>query len=351
MSFHSVNPHDGSEVFSRNFMTQDEVKALIERLDKAYKARLTTEGCDRARLKGNLENLHKIMTERRQTLAEILTQEIGKPITQALQEVDKAIKHTKWYIDHYEEVTKSREIPTEGAKKAGYHIDPLGIIFIIFPFNFPFSTPFRVLIPTLVAGNGIVIRPAGITGKVGQAMSQLFQDAGLDHADVVFSNHDDTEFIISHPAIQGFHFTGSTGAGKNLAAICGKNLKRTVMELGGNDAFIVLPDADIDFAVEKSIHSRIRNCGQVCTSAKRIILPESLYETFAAKLKAKVEAMKWGNPAEKDTEIGPLCKAGAAKQVWEQIQKTIASGDTVIFGAEEPKGAYLKPTAVKVGRP
>jgi len=245
-------------------------------------------------------------------------------------------------------VTKSREIPTEGAKKAGYHIDPLGVIFVIFPFNFPFSTPFRVIIPTLVAGNGVVIRPAGITGKIGQAMSDLFKDAGLDQAEILFSNHDDTEHIIAHPAVQGFHFTGSTGAGKNLAALCGKHLKRTVMELGGNDAYIVLADADLDFAVDKAVASRLRNCGQVCTSAKRIIVHQGLYEQFAAKLKAKVEAMKQGNPMEKDTEIGPLCKEAAAKQVFEQIQKTLASGDTLLFGGEEPKGAYLKPTAVKV---
>lgn len=350
--FVSINPYTGEEFFQKDFQTREVVKATIDQVEKAHKDRLSMEeGYDKARLKKDLTSLKGLLEERRQNLAEIISKEIGKPIGGALKEIDKAIKHTSWFIDNIEEVTKDYEVPTEGASKAGYHIDPLGLIFVVVPFNFPFSTPFRVIIPTLCAGNGVIIRMAGNCGMVGEAMNQLFIDAGLEQARVIFNGHDDTDYIMSLPAIQGMHFTGSTGVGRTLAQLCGKYLKRSVMELGGNDAFIVLKDADIDFAVDKAVASRLRNCGQVCTSAKRIIIHKELYDSFVEKLKAVVTAKKIGDPMDATTDIGPLCKQRACDEVWSQIQKTLESGDELLFGGEKPDGCFLKPTAVRIKDP
>jgi len=207
------------------------------------------------------------------------------------------------------------------------------------------------MIPTMVAGNGNLVRPAGQCGKLGEAFTGLFKDSGMDHAEVMYSGHDDSEHILSNPAVQGLHFTGSTNAGRKLAEICGRHLKRSSMELGGNDAYVVLADADVKKAVEDVISSRLRNAGQVCTSAKRAIVHESIYEEFAKLLKEEVLKKKVGDPTDKDTEVGPLCKVSAAKEVYEQIQKTLQSGDTLLFGGEAPEGALIKPTGVKVGDP
>ena len=351
MSFQSVNPATGEKGFHKACISKDEITEQIDRVNKAFRARLSTDGFDKPRLKENMATMIKLMGERKEEYAKTISEEIGKPITQALQEVDKAIKHSKYFLENFDEMTKSKEIPTEGAKKAGYHIDPIGVVLIIFPFNFPFSTPFRVIAPTMVAGNGILVRPASQCGKIGECMAKLFKDSGLDHMDVIYSNTADTDAIMSHPAVQGLHLTGSTKSGKIVAEICGRHLKRTVMELGGNDAYIVLADADVDTAVEGAISSRLRNCGQVCTSAKRVIIHESLYEDFAKKLQEKVLKMKIGNPSEKDTEIGPLAKESFAKDVYEQIQKTLSTGDQLLFGGEPPKGAFLNPTAVKIVDP
>ncbi len=348
MSYQSVNPFTGEKGFSRPYATKDEITAQIDRVNKAYRARLSTDGYDKVKLKANLETMHKILQERKEEYAKIITDEVGKPLNQSIQEVDKAIKHTKHFIDHFEESTKSREIPAEGAKKSGYHIDPLGLIYVIFPFNFPFSTPFRVIVPTLLAGNGILVKPPSNCGHIGEAMAKLFQDSGMDHVDVIYCSSEQSEHIMSNPAVQGLHLTGSTKAGKILAEICGRHLKRTSMELGGNDAYIVLEDADVGKAVENVIASRLRNAGQVCTSAKRAIVHESIYEEFVKTLKEKVLSMKVGSPYDKDTEIGPVVKASAAKEIHEQIQKTLSTGDELLFGGEAPQGALLKPSAVRI---
>ena len=348
MSYISTNPHNGEETFKRPFSSKDETKAQIQRIYKAFRSRLTMDGFDKPKLKQNLQTIHALIAERKESIAQILTEEVGKPITEAGQEVDKVLKHLKWFTENLEELTKSKEIPTEGAMMSGYHIDPLGIIMIVVPFNFPFWTSFRVLVPTLCAGNGILMRMAGNCGRMGEAIATLFKDAGLDHCDVAFSNTEDTDFILQQKEIQGLHFTGSTKIGGQLAALCGKNLKRSSMELGGNDAFIVLHDANCDFAVDKAISYRLRNCGQVCTSGKRIIIHQSLYASFVDKLKQKVEAMKIGDPKLKETQLGPLVKASAAKKVHEQVHQTLKTGDILIFGGEAPNGCYYKPTCVKV---
>ena len=245
-------------------------------------------------------------------------------------------------------MTSTKIIPTDPAAKTGYFIDPLGIIFKIVPFNFPFWTPIKFMIPTLAAGNGVLVRPAQSSPLTGIALQEVFRQSGFDNVDIVFSNPKDTEFILENPAIQGLSFTGSTKVGKDVAGLAAKHLKRTVLELGGNDAFIVLADADIDVAVANAIKTRLNNNGQVCNAGKRFIIDKKVFKQFAEKLEAKIKAMKIGDPTDPKTEICGLARDDLTQELWEKVNRATKEGNTVLFGGQQPTDNFFPVTAFKV---
>lgn len=347
-SFISKNPFTRKLIQEIPFATRDTVTSTITNLDKAYRARRKAGGPERSHLKNELNTLAANIESRREKIAQVITSETGKPITGANQEVQKAVGHIKFYSDNLSEYTATRYIQTDANAKTGYYLDPLGVIFKVIPFNFPFWTPIKMLIPALVAGNAVLVRPANSCPLTGLALQEVFRQSGFDNVDVTFSAPQDTDFILSNPAIQGLSFTGSTNVGKIMGEIAGRHLKKSTLELGGNDPFIVLQDADIDLSVSNAIKTRLNNCGQVCNAGKRFIVHKSVFNEFVQKLEAKVKAMKLGDPTDPKTELGPLARDDLTATLWDQVSRSIASGDKVIFGAVKPTDNFFQPTALKV---
>lgn len=347
-SFVSKNPYTKTLIKEIPYASKDSLQSTIASLDKAYKNRRKAHGSDRSYLKEDFERLAKNIDSKKNEIAKTIVSETGKPISGALAEVTKACGHLKFYGENISEMTSPRIIPTEPNATTGYFIDPLGVIFKVVPFNFPFWTPIKMIVPTLCAGNSILVRPAQSCPLTGLALQEVFKSSGFDNVDIAFSAPEDTEFIMQNSAIQGLSFTGSTKTGKQIASLAAKHIKRTTLELGGNDAFIVLADADVDAAVSSAIKTRMNNMGQVCNAGKRFIIHKSLVQSFVQKLKAKVQAMKIGDPMDPKTEIGTLARDDLVDTLWEQVDRAIAEGNQVLFGGEKPTDNFFPVTALKV---
>ena len=350
-SFISKNPFTRKLIQEIPFASRDSILGTIGSLDKAYRARRKAGGIDRSNLKNELHALAANIDARKEKIAAVITSETGKAISGAVQEVQKAVGHIKYFGDHISELTATKNIHTDNNAKTGYYIDPLGVIYKVIPFNFPFWTPIKMIIPALVAGNSVLVRPANSCPLTGLALQEVFKASGLDTVDITFSSPQDSDFILSNPAIQGLSFTGSTNVGKVISEIAGRHLKRAVLELGGNDPFIVFADADIDLAVSNAIKTRLNNCGQVCNAAKRFIVHRSVFTEFVQKLEAKVKVLRVGDPTDPKTDVGPLARDDLTATLWDQVSRSISGGDQVIFGAVKPTDNFFTPTALKITDP
>lgn len=347
-SFVSKNPYTRQLIKEIPYASKDDINAKIAAVDKAYKARRKAGGIDRSYLRGDFEKLASVIESKKDKIAKVVVSETGKPISGALGEITKAIGHIKYFGENISELTSTQVIPTDAAAKTGYFIDPIGVILKIVPFNFPFWTPIKMMIPCLTAGNGVLVRPAQSCPLTGLVLQEVFHEAGFDNVDIIFSAPEDTELILSNPAIQGLSFTGSTKVGKIVASVAGKHLKRTVLELGGNDAFIVLADADVDVAASVAAKSRLNNTGQVCNAGKRFIVHKSIASQFIEKLESKIKAMKVGDPMDPKTELATLARSDIVDTLWEQVSRAIKGGDTLLFGGTKPVDNFFPVTGFKV---
>lgn len=349
--FISKNPFTRKLIQEIPYASKDAANKTIEALDAAYKARRGASGIDRSYLKNDLSKLASNIASRKDSIAKVIVAETGKPISGALGEVQKAIGHIQFFADNLSDLTSTKYIATDQSAKTGYYIDPLGVIFKVVPFNFPFWTPIKMMIPTLAAGNAVLVRPANSAPLTGLALQEVFRQSGFDNVDIVFSDPKDTEAILSHRAIQGLSFTGSTNVGKQIAGLAAKHIKRTVLELGGNDPFIVLEDADLDNAVANAIKTRLNNNGQVCNAGKRFIIHKKLFAAFAEKLEAKIKAMKIGDPLDPKTEISVLARDDLTDTLWQQVSRAHQdkASNQFLFGAtQRPADNFFPVTAFKV---
>lgn len=347
-SFVSKNPYTKQLIKEIPYASKDSIRATIGKVDKAYKARRKAGGIDRSFLKGDFEKLASVIESKKDKIAKVVVSETGKAVSGAMGEITKAIGHIKYYGENISELTSTQIVPTDPAAKTGYYLDPIGVVLKVVPFNFPFWTPIKMMVPTLTAGNGVLVRPAQSCPLTGLVLQEVFHEAGFDNVDILFSAPEDTDFILSDPAIQGLSFTGSTKVGKHIAGIAGRHLKRSVLELGGNDAFIVLADADVELAATTAVKSRLNNCGQVCNAGKRFIIHKSVVNSFIEKLEAKVKALKIGDPMDPKTEFTTLARTDLADSLWEQVNRAIKGGDQVLFGGVKPTDSFFPATAFKV---
>jgi len=271
---------------------------------------------------------------KRDEFARLITAEMGKPIREAYYEIDKTLTAFEYYIPNAEQHL-AKEFVQTNASKSYISFEPLGIILSIMPWNFPFWQVFRFAVPSLMAGNVTVLKHAPNVPQCAEAIHQLFQDERLPKNVLVnycLSNQDVAK-LIATPEIAGVTFTGSDTTGAIIAGLAGQNIKKCVVELGGNDPFIVLDDADLDLAIAGAIKSRSINSGQSCNAAKRFIVTEKNYSLFIEKLAIAVNALKVGNPMEEDTNIGPIARNDLAEKVRAQITKTVAQGAHAIIKA------------------
>jgi succinate-semialdehyde dehydrogenase/glutarate-semialdehyde dehydrogenase len=339
-----VNPATGETVKEYEEISDEALRAAIDRCDQASKSWPdSTSVADRAALVRKVAELH---SERRQELAEIIVREMGKPIEQALMEVDFAAMIYGFYADNAESLMADEPIELLGGEgTAIIRRSPFGVLLGIMPWNFPYYQVARFAGPNLVIGNTILLKHAPQCPESAEAMQKIFDDAGFPDGcyENVYATNEQIEWVIADPRVHGVSVTGSERAGAAVAEIAGRNLKKVVLEMGGSDPFILLGTDDLDEAVTAAAEARLDNTGQSCNAAKRFIVVDELYDDFLAKFREKLEAAKPGDPTSEDTEVGPLSSQTAADRLEEQVKKAVANGAEVLVGGKRD-GNYFEPT-------
>lgn len=344
MTLESLNPATGEKIKSYSQMSVGEVEEVLGNVQDDFLVWRKISFQQRALA---FTKAQEILLARKEEYARIMALEMGKPITQGKAEIEKCAWCCEYYAEKSEEFLKSENVATD-AVKSYIAYEPLGIILAIMPWNFPFWQVFRFAAPTLMAGNAAVLKHASSVSGCALAIEDVFRDAGFPK-NIFRTLRLDSKKIVSvidHSLIKAVTLTGSTNAGKAVAERAGRALKKTVLELGGSDPFIVLADADVDKAVDAAIKSRMGNAGQSCIAAKRFIVVETVRESFEKKLTEKMKIICVGDPLDEKTEMGPLARHDLRDELHNQVKATVAQGAQIILGGEIPKqiGAYYSPT-------
>ena len=341
MQFKSVNPYNGEELASYSSLTETELLGKIEQSEKAYSDWKETSLQKRCTL---IQKVASILTENAHEYAEMITLEMGKPISESLAEVKKCAWVCEYYAENAQAFLSDTIIKTDASKSFVTH-SPIGTVLAIMPWNFPFWQVFRFAAPTLLAGNTALLKHASNVFGSAEMIEDIFIKAGVPAG--VFQNlivhHDTIETILAHNSVQAVSLTGSERAGSAVAALAGKHIKKSLLELGGSNAFIVWEDADIDAAVNTALVARMLNCGQSCIAAKRFILLDGIYDEFVTKFTEGIRTMKSGNPLMKDTQVGPLARVDLADELQKQVKESIQKGAKLLLGGGQ-KDAYHEPT-------
>jgi succinate-semialdehyde dehydrogenase/glutarate-semialdehyde dehydrogenase len=339
-----VNPATGETVKEYPTISDGDLRAAIDRADAAHSGwSAESSVADRAALIRRVGELH---AERREQLAEIIVREMGKPIEQALGEVDFAAAIYEFYADSAEKIMADEPIDLMGGDgSAIVRRSSYGVLLGIMPWNFPYYQVARFAGPNLVIGNTILLKHAPQCPESAEAMQQIYDDAGFpDGAYVnVYASNEQIEWVIADPRVRGVSVTGSERAGAAVAEIAGRNLKKVVLELGGSDPFILLGADDLDKVVDDAVAARLDNTGQSCNAAKRFIVIDDLYEPFLEKFKAKMAENQPGDPQSPDSAIGPLSSQTAADRLEDQVKRAIDQGAQVVIGGNR-EGNFFEPT-------
>lgn len=345
-SIKTVNPFNNEIVKEFEAMTSEKVAAIIDNADKAFKTWRNTSFEDRGKI---IHKVASIMRNRKEELGKLATLEMGKLLSESIYEVELSADIFDYYADKAAELLADHKLDVKHGD-AFLAYDPIGVILSVQPWNFPYYQITRSAAAHLMAGNTMVLKHASNVPQCAQIMEDIFTEAGLPNG--VYTNlfvaGKDIEPLVSNPKIKGITLTGSKPAGASIASAAGSQVKKSTLELGGSDPFIVLDDANVDEAVKVAVAGRMWNAGQVCVSPKRVIVPESLYEEFLTKTKEAFAKLKIGNPLDADTTVAPLSSEKAAQDVVAQVQKAAAQGANVVLGgkrADRP-GAFVEPTLI-----
>lgn len=291
-----------------------------------------------------LPNIATLLLENKEEYASIITSEMHKPITQALAEVEKCALLCKYYYENAETFLATKSIKTDASESYVVY-EPLGVILGIMPWNFPFWQVFRFAVPTLIAGNTVVVKHASNVPKCGELIQEIFEQVGFPkgcYQNLPISSNEVAN-VIANPIIKAVSLTGSEQAGVAVATEAGKHLKKCVLELGGNSAFIILEDANLEKAVATAVNARMQNAGQSCIAAKRFLVHETILDAFIEKFKIAIQNLKTGNPLDKETQIGSLARVDLAEELEQQVQKSIEMGAQLITGGKRYE-AFFEPT-------
>jgi succinate-semialdehyde dehydrogenase / glutarate-semialdehyde dehydrogenase len=341
-----VNPATGETVKEYDTISDDDLRAAIGRADEAHTTwSQSSSVADRAALVRRVGELH---VERRQELADIIVREMGKPVEQALAEIDFAGDIYGFYADNAEELMADEPIKLlAGDGSAVVRRSSLGVLLGIMPWNFPYYQVARFAGPNHVIGNTVLLKHAPQCPESAEAMAQIFKDAGFPDGayENIRASNEQIEWVIADPRVRGVSVTGSERAGAAVAEIAGRNLKKVVLEMGGSDPFIVLGSDNLDKTVEDAVAARLDNTGQSCNAAKRFIVVDDLYEPFLEKFTAALTAAKPGDPTSSDTEIGQLSSQTAADRLEDQVKRAIDQGATVVAGGGRD-GNFFEPTVL-----
>jgi succinate-semialdehyde dehydrogenase/glutarate-semialdehyde dehydrogenase len=340
----TVNPTTNEVLQSFEEMTEQAIESAISNADKAFQDWKKTSYEERANL---LHKVASLMRKEKDTLAKLITLEMGKLIKESEGEIDLSANIIDYYADNGARFLADQTLKTELGEAIIRH-NPIGVLLGIEPWNFPFYQVIRFAAPNVMIGNVVLVKHASNVPQCGIAIEKLFKEAGAP--DGIYTNllipGGKVAVLLADKRIKAATLTGSETAGASLAEAAGKNLKKSVLELGGSDAFIVLEDADMDKTVEWAVIGRMNNTGQSCIAAKRFIVVEAVADEFLKKFKEKLSALKVGDPMDKDTQLGPLSSEEAAAHLDDQVKRSVAAGAKILLGGKriDRKGAYMEAT-------
>ena len=344
MAYQSVNPYNGKVLKTFEEHTDKQLEKAIKTADSCFKTWQNNSFAERAAIAKNAAAIMRLDLD---GFAKPVTLEMGKRIEEARGEVMLSADIIDYYAKHAETFLASENLSPD-AGEAMIESSPLGVLFGVQPWNFPYYQLARFAAPNLMAGNVVMVKHASCTPQCAIAFEKLWLDAGaLPGAYTnLFISHDQVNQVIDDPRIKGVALTGSVEAGKSVAARAGQNLKKSTMELGGSDAFIVLEDADLDKTVKWAVWAKMNNMGQSCVAVKRFIVIEALADRFLAKFEVAMAAFEAGDPMDKATTLAPLSTEAALLKLLDQIDNAIAHGAKLVMGGKRiaRDGAFMQPT-------
>jgi succinate-semialdehyde dehydrogenase / glutarate-semialdehyde dehydrogenase len=346
MPIASINPATGETLKRFAPLDSGQIEDKLANAEHAFETYRRTSFTKRA---GWLKATADLLEQEKDRLARIMTLEMGKLLRASEEEITKCAKGCRFYAENAERFLTAEDIQTEAARSY-VRYEPIGPVLAIMPWNFPFWQVFRFGAPALMAGNVALLKHAANVPQCALAIEEIFQRAGFP--DGVFQTllieTEQTRKIIDDPRVKAVTLTGSERAGSEVASAAARQIKKSVLELGGSDPFIVMPSADLESAVKTGVTARTLNTGQSCIAAKRFILSEKIYDEFVADFVAKIRGLKVGDPLEPATEIGPLATEAILRGVDEQVQKSIAAGAKLLAGGKriERAGFFYEPTVL-----
>ncbi len=339
----SVNPYDGTPMEKYRIFSEEDIVKVVERAGKVFQNWKNESLEYRSEL---LKKLATALLKDKKAYARLMSKEMGKPIKQGIAEIEKCAWACKFYAKNAEGFLADDLIDTE-ADESFISYDPIGCVLAIMPWNFPFWQVIRFAAPTLTAGNTVILKHASNVSGCAVALQELFLSVGYPEGcfQFIIADHQRLESVIENSIVQGVTLTGSEKAGRAIAALAGRHLKKCVMELGGNNACIVWEDADLDKYLDTMVMARMQNTGQSCIAAKRFIVVEAIYEEFLMKFSDRIRVLKSGDPLDKHTDIGVMAREDLAKELAQQVSGSLEKGAKVEVGNKRD-GSYYEPTVL-----
>jgi succinate-semialdehyde dehydrogenase / glutarate-semialdehyde dehydrogenase len=342
----SRNPATGELLHEFQPLSSNEIEQRLARAAAAFARYRTPDFANRADL---LRATIEILQRDEERLARTITLEVGKPIRAAREEVRKCATVCRYYADHGEELLKPVNVKSD-AQRSYLRFDPLGPVLAIMPWNFPFWQVFRFAAPALMAGNVCLLKHAANVPQCALAIERIFDEAGFGEGSfqTLLIDTEQTAAVIDDPRVKAVTLTGSERAGAEVASRAARQIKKSVLELGGSDPFIVMPSAELENASAAGVKSRTINAGQSCIAAKRLIVAEAVYGRYIEQFVAKMQQLRVGDPLDATTDVGPLATEEIRRGVHEQVRKTVAAGAKVLLGGQmlEGPGFFYAPTVL-----
>lgn len=346
MSIVAINPATGRIIEEYEETSEKDVRRAIEAAHAAFLAWRTTSFADRRAL---MHSAGRLLRERAEDYGKLMAHEMGKPLREGTAETEKCAWVCEYYAEHAEAFLRPEHVETD-AKTSYVMFQPIGVVLAVMPWNFPFWQVFRFAAPTLMAGNAGLLKHASNVPGCALAIERVFREAGFpnDLFRALLVGSDLVPAILEHPLVRAATLTGSAPAGRAVAGQAGKALKKTVLELGGSDPYIVLDDADLAGAVTSCVASRLINSGQSCIAAKRFVVVESQRDAFERLFVERMRAVRMGDPLDPQTEVGPQARKDLRDELHRQVSESIARGSSCLLGGTLPEGegAFYPPTVL-----
>ncbi|MGW3157418.1 NADP-dependent succinic semialdehyde dehydrogenase [Streptomyces sp. NPDC001089] len=355
MPIATVNPANGETLRTFDALGAEEIEIKLATAEATFRTYRTTSFAERARL---MHRAADLLDADQDAIGRMMTTEMGKPVKQARAEAAKCAKSMRWYADHAagllaDELPADSDVKDSGAARVLVRYRPLGPVLAVMPWNFPLWQVIRFAAPALMAGNVGLLKHASNVPQTALCLEDLFRRAGFPEGcfQTLLIGSGAVEDVLRDPRVRAATLTGSEPAGRAVASVAGDEIKKTVLELGGSDPYVVMPSADVELAARTAVTARVQNNGQSCIAAKRFIVHTDVFDAFAERFTAGMAALRVGDPQSEDTEVGPLSTEQGRRDLEELVDDAVENGATVLCGGERPEGFgehgwYYAPTVL-----